>query len=148
MNAFIIDLDNRPGSLADVTAAIAEKGININGVAGATGTTTGTIAIVTNDEDATRSALQGAGARFREVARASAALEQVALHGEAIAHEVPAGRDAVGTGVRSRATLGIDHAQLANLRGLVAGQQGGDHLLGRGPGAQQLEPGRPEGHVH
>jgi hypothetical protein len=75
MNAFIIELDNRPGSLADVTAAIAEKGINITSVAGATGTSTGTIAVVTNDEGATRSALQAAGARFREVALASGALE-------------------------------------------------------------------------
>ena len=75
MNAFIIDLDNRPGSLADVTAAIAEKGINITSVAGATGTGTGTIAVATNDEEATRSALQGAGANFREVGLASGALE-------------------------------------------------------------------------
>lgn len=75
MNAFIIELDNRPGSLADVAAAIAEKGINITGVAGATGTTSGSVAIATNDEDATRSALDGLGARYREVALASASLE-------------------------------------------------------------------------
>ena len=75
MNAFIIELDNRPGSLADVAAAIAEKGINITGVAGATAAGSGSVALVTNDEGATRSALQAAGARFREVALASAALE-------------------------------------------------------------------------
>ncbi|HEX6655921.1 MAG TPA: ACT domain-containing protein [Candidatus Limnocylindria bacterium] len=75
MNAFIIELDNRPGTLADAAAAIAEKGINITGVAGATGASTGSVVVVTNDEDATRSALQGSGARFREVTLASAALE-------------------------------------------------------------------------
>lgn len=75
MNAFIIELDNRPGSLADVAAAIAEKGINIAGVAGATSATSAAVAIVTNDEDATRSALEGAGARFREVHLASASLD-------------------------------------------------------------------------
>ena len=75
MNAFIIDLENKPGSLADTAAAIAEKGININGVAGATGTTTGTIAIVTNDESGTRSALQGIDCKFREVALVSVPLE-------------------------------------------------------------------------
>jgi hypothetical protein len=75
MNAFIITLDNRPGALADIAAAIAEKGINIAGVAGATEGGTGTIALVTNDEAGTRSALEGAGARFRQVALASAALE-------------------------------------------------------------------------
>ena len=63
MNAFIIELDNRPGSLADVAAAIAEKGINITGVAGATAAGSGSVALVTNDEGATRSALQAAGAR-------------------------------------------------------------------------------------
>ena len=75
MNAFIIDLENKPGRLAETAAAIAEKGININGVAGATSGGTGTIAIVTNDESATRSALQGIDCKFREVALASAALE-------------------------------------------------------------------------
>ena len=75
MNAFLITLDNRPGALADIADAIAQKGINIAGIAGATDASTGTIAIVTNDEAGTRTALEGAGARFREVALASAALE-------------------------------------------------------------------------
>jgi len=75
MNAFIITLDNRPGALADIADVIAQKGINIAGVAGATEGTSATIAVVTNDEAGTRSALEGAGARFREVALASAALE-------------------------------------------------------------------------
>jgi hypothetical protein len=75
MNAFLITLDNRPGALADIADAIAQKGINVAGIAGATEASTGTIAIVTNDEGGTRSALEGAGARFREVALASASLE-------------------------------------------------------------------------
>lgn len=75
MNAFIIDLENRPGSLADTAAAIAEKGVNINGIAGATSGGTGTIAIVTNDESATRSALQGIDCKFREIGLVSAPLE-------------------------------------------------------------------------
>jgi hypothetical protein len=75
MNAFIIELENRPGSLADTAAAIAEKGININGVAGATSGGMGVVAIVTNDESATRTALQGIDCKFREIALASAALE-------------------------------------------------------------------------
>jgi hypothetical protein len=75
LNAFIITLDNRPGALADIAGSIAEKGINIAGVAGATEGGSGTIALVTNDEAGTRSALEGAGARFREVALASASLE-------------------------------------------------------------------------
>jgi hypothetical protein len=129
MNAFIIDLDNRPGSLADVTSAIAEKGININGVAGATGTTTGTIAIVTNDEDATRSALQGAGARFREVALASAALEhrpgslaetarKLADAGVNIEAIMPMGME----GNKITVAFGVDNADAART---VLGQEAG-----------------------
>jgi hypothetical protein len=75
MNAFIIELENRPGSLAETTAAIAEKGINITGVAGAASGAAGALAIVTNDESATRSALQGIDCRFREIGLASASLE-------------------------------------------------------------------------
>lgn len=75
MNAFIIELENRPGTLADVTAAIAEKGINISAVAGATTSGGSGVALVTNDESGTRSALDASGTRYREVALASAALE-------------------------------------------------------------------------
>jgi hypothetical protein len=75
MNAFIIELEDRPGTLADIADAIAEKGINIGGVAGATGAGGGAIALVTNDEAGTRSVLDGAGTRYREVALATASLE-------------------------------------------------------------------------
>jgi hypothetical protein len=75
MNAFIIELQDRPGALADVADAIAEKGINIAGVAGATAGGTGGVALVTNDEAGTRSALDASGARYREVALATASLE-------------------------------------------------------------------------
>ena len=44
-------------------------------MAGAISGDTGAIAIVTNDESATRSALEGIDCKFREVALASAALE-------------------------------------------------------------------------
>jgi hypothetical protein len=75
MNAFIIELQDRPGALADIADAIAEKGINIAGVAGATASGSGGVALVTNDEAGTRSALDGSGARYREVALATASLE-------------------------------------------------------------------------
>ncbi|MGH2455463.1 MAG: ACT domain-containing protein [Candidatus Limnocylindria bacterium] len=74
MNAFIIDLENRPGSLARVAEAIAEKGINITGVAGVTSGATGSITILANDEPGTRVALEGIGATYREVALISARL--------------------------------------------------------------------------
>jgi hypothetical protein len=75
MNAFIIELENQPGTLADVADAIAEKGINIAGVAGAASAGTSSVALVTNDEAGTRSALDASGTRYREVALATASLE-------------------------------------------------------------------------
>jgi hypothetical protein len=75
MNAFIIELQDRPGALADIADAIAEKGINIAGIAGATGGGGGAIALVTNDEAGTRSVLDASGIRYRQVALATASLE-------------------------------------------------------------------------
>ena len=67
MNAFIVELENKPGELARVTEAIAQKGINILGFTGATCGDSGSIVLLTNDEAATRSALAGAGCPTREV---------------------------------------------------------------------------------
>ena len=67
MKAFLVDLENKPGSLALVAEAIAAKGINIEGISGTTGDTSGRVAIVTSDEGATRSALTEAKASFKEV---------------------------------------------------------------------------------
>ena len=75
MNAFIIELENRPGTLASVTAALAEKGINISGGAAVTVGNQGALAIVTNDEAGARSALDGAGVTYREIGLISASVE-------------------------------------------------------------------------
>jgi hypothetical protein len=75
VNAFIIELENRPGSLASVAEAIAQKGINITGVSGATVGNQGSVTILTNDESGTRSALEGAGFAYREIGLVAAAIE-------------------------------------------------------------------------
>lgn len=67
MKAFLVDLENKPGSLATIAEAIAAKGINIEGISGTTGDKSGRVAIVTSDEGATRSALTEAKASFKEV---------------------------------------------------------------------------------
>jgi len=77
MNAFIVELTNKPGELARVTEAIAQKGINIEGFAGATAGGAGTVVIVTNDEAGTRRALSDAGAGAREVELVMASLDHV-----------------------------------------------------------------------
>ena len=48
------------------------------------------------------------------------ALEQVALHGEPVPHEVARRRDGLAAGVRRRPTTSVHHAQLAML-GVVVG---------------------------
>jgi hypothetical protein len=67
MIAFVVELENRPGSAAEVTEAIAERGINVTGAAGVACGSTGQVALTTNDEAGTRRALLGQGFKFREV---------------------------------------------------------------------------------
>jgi hypothetical protein len=75
MNAFIVELKNKPGELARVTEAIAQKGINILGFTGATCGDSGSIVLLTNDEAGTKSALQGIGTPARSVELVVATLE-------------------------------------------------------------------------
>jgi len=77
MNAFIVDLTNKPGELARVTEAIAQKGINIEGFAGATAGGAGAVVLVTNDEAGTRRALGDAGCKSREVELVMASIDHV-----------------------------------------------------------------------
>jgi hypothetical protein len=67
MNAFLVELSNKPGELARVAEAIATKGINVTAISGSSCGDGGNIAIMTADESATRSALQGAQIPFREI---------------------------------------------------------------------------------
>jgi hypothetical protein len=67
VNAFIVEAKNKPGILAEVSKAIADKGVNV-----VTGSViglgeTGGFAFISNDETSTRSALREAKLTFREV---------------------------------------------------------------------------------
>jgi hypothetical protein len=75
MNAFIVELPNRPGSLAMVAEAVAERGINIIGFAGATSGELGSVTFTTDDESATRNALGEKGWVYREVPIVRATIE-------------------------------------------------------------------------
>jgi len=77
MNAFLVDLTNKPGELARLTDAIAQKGINITSFAGATAGGSGAVVIVTNDEAGTRRALADTGFMARELELVTASLEHV-----------------------------------------------------------------------
>src|SRR5258706_906456 len=75
MIAFIVELRNHPGELARVTEGLAQKGIDIRAFSGATCGGSGSIALLTKDETATRTALTDAGYAVREIEVVSAALE-------------------------------------------------------------------------
>jgi hypothetical protein len=67
MNAFLVELENKPGELARVTEAIAAKGVDITGVSGSTCGSSGSVALMTDNDATTRTALQDARVTFREM---------------------------------------------------------------------------------
>jgi hypothetical protein len=67
VNAFVVEAKNEPGKLAEVSKALADKGINIMSGAVITMGERGGLALITNDADATRKALRDANASFREI---------------------------------------------------------------------------------
>jgi hypothetical protein len=66
MHAFLIELADKPGALADVAEAIAAKGVNIVSVSGATCGEMGRIAIATDDDANTRAALADIQCTFEQ----------------------------------------------------------------------------------
>ena len=66
MQAFLVDLEDKPGALADVAEAIGAKGANITSVSGATCGDKGRIAIATDDDTRTRAALTEMSCTFDE----------------------------------------------------------------------------------
>jgi hypothetical protein len=70
MNAFVFDLPNRPGELAQLTEALAARGINVLiydlGLA---------LGVVASDEEATRTTFDDLGVAFREVSVVTVRME-------------------------------------------------------------------------
>jgi hypothetical protein len=67
VNAFIVEAKNEPGKLAEVSKAIADKGVNIVTGAVISIGQAGGFAFISNDEAGTRTALRDANYTFREV---------------------------------------------------------------------------------
>jgi hypothetical protein len=65
MDAFLIDLENKPGELARIAEAIAAKGVNITGLAGSTCGQSGRVTITTADPVTTRQVLGDAKASYK-----------------------------------------------------------------------------------
>jgi hypothetical protein len=63
---FTVQLDDRPGSLARVATALAERGVNITGIVGVAEDTDGALMLTTSDAAATREAFKALGLAFEE----------------------------------------------------------------------------------
>lgn len=63
---FTVQLDDRPGSLARVAAALGDRGVNITGIVGVAEDTDGSLMLTTSDPAATRAAFEGLGLAFEE----------------------------------------------------------------------------------
>lgn len=64
MQAFLVELTNKPGELADVAEALAAKGINITAISGTACGDGGRAAIMTSDDATTRTALDATGHKY------------------------------------------------------------------------------------
>ena len=63
---FTVQLEDRPGSLARVAQALADRGVNITGIVGVAEDTDGALMLTTSDAAATREAFGAIGIAFEE----------------------------------------------------------------------------------
>lgn len=63
---FTVQLDDRPGALAQVAQALADRGVNITGIVGVAEDTDGALMLTTSDADATRDAFRALGIAFED----------------------------------------------------------------------------------
>jgi hypothetical protein len=66
MNAFLVELPNKPGEFARITEAIAARGINIVTITGTTCGSTGRVAMATDNDAETRTVLGNAKVAYTE----------------------------------------------------------------------------------
>ena len=63
---FTVQLEDKPGSLARVAAALGEAGVNITGIVGVAEDTDGALMLTTSDPSKTRQAFESLGLPFEE----------------------------------------------------------------------------------
>ena len=63
---FTVQLDDRPGALAQIANALAGRGVNITGIVGVAEDTDGALMLTTSDAAATREAFTALGIAFEE----------------------------------------------------------------------------------
>ena len=63
---FTVQLEDKPGSLARVAAALGERGVNITGIVGVAEDTDGALMLTTSDAAKTREAFEALSLPFEE----------------------------------------------------------------------------------
>jgi len=63
---FTVQLEDKPGSLARVAAALGERGVNITGIVGVAEDTDGALMLTTSDPEKTRAAFDALNLPFQE----------------------------------------------------------------------------------
>ncbi len=63
---FTVQLDDRPGALARVAQALADRGVNITGIVGVAEDTDGALMLTTSDPVATREAFTSLGVAYED----------------------------------------------------------------------------------
>jgi len=63
---FTVQLEDKPGSLARVAAALGERGVNITGIVGVAEDTDGALMLTTSDPEVTRQAFDALKLPFEE----------------------------------------------------------------------------------
>ena len=63
---FTVQLEDKPGSLARVAAALGDRGVNITGIVGVAEDTDGALMLTTSDAAATREAFVSLGLAYEE----------------------------------------------------------------------------------
>jgi hypothetical protein len=63
---FTVQLEDKPGSLARVAAALGERGVNITGIVGVAEDTDGALMLTTSDAAKTRQAFESLALPFEE----------------------------------------------------------------------------------
>jgi hypothetical protein len=63
---FTVQLQDRPGALADVAKALGDRGVNITGIVGVAEDTDGALMLTTSDAEKTREAFTALGIEFEE----------------------------------------------------------------------------------
>src|SRR5215218_5928290 len=63
---FTVQLDDRPGALAEVAKALGDRGVNITGIVGVAEDTDGALMLTTSDAALTREAFDALGLPFEE----------------------------------------------------------------------------------